>query len=188
MALHNAHNPSLFQLFHEILSARSNEILPFPLHTTVLADVTTLPCTNFKVLTSSQSQMISISLHKKADCPSLPLCDSFHPSTHTAYLSSSVKFSHEICFVSLCHKGRLRNQSWENRHYAILPQWLFCCCCCHFLIPPSFSSFFLSFIEVYLIYNVMVISAVQQSDSVIYLHTSILFHMLFLYRSSQNIG
>ena len=39
--------------------------------------------------------------------------------------------------------------------------------------------FFLNFIEVELIYNVVLISAVQQSDSVI--HIYILFHILFHY-------
>ena len=38
---------------------------------------------------------------------------------------------------------------------------------------------FSSFIEVELIYNVVIISAVQQSDSVIHVHTSIVFHILF---------
>ena len=46
---------------------------------------------------------------------------------------------------------------------------------------------FLSFIEVQLIYNVVIISAVQQSGSVIHVHTSILFQILFPCRPSQNI-
>ena len=37
---------------------------------------------------------------------------------------------------------------------------------------------FKSFIEVELTYNVVIISAVQQSDSVIHIHTSILFQIL----------
>ena len=41
---------------------------------------------------------------------------------------------------------------------------------------------FKSFIQVQLIYNVMTISAVQQSDSVIHIHTSILFQIPFPYR------
>ena len=45
-----------------------------------------------------------------------------------------------------------------------------------------------SFIEVYLIYNVVMISAVQQSDSVIHGRTSILFQILFPHRWSQNMG
>ena len=43
-----------------------------------------------------------------------------------------------------------------------------------------------SFIEVYLIYNIVILSAVQQGDSVI--HTSILFQFLFPYRLLPNIG
>ena len=39
-----------------------------------------------------------------------------------------------------------------------------------------------------MIYNVVIISAVQQSDSVIHILTSTLFQILFQYRSSQNIG
>ena len=50
------------------------------------------------------------------------------------------------------------------------------------------SLFFLSFIEGYLIYNVVIISAVQQSASVIYIHTSILFLIIFQYGLSQNNG
>ena len=41
------------------------------------------------------------------------------------------------------------------------------------------------FTEIQLIYNVVLISAVQQSDSVIYIY--ILFHILFHYGSSQDI-
>ena len=37
-------------------------------------------------------------------------------------------------------------------------------------------------------YITVIISAVQQSDSVIHIHTLILFHVLFLYRLSQTIG
>ena len=60
-----------------------------------------------------------------------------------------------------------------------------------------FLPFFLSFlIEVYLIYNVVLISAVQQSDSVlqytqlyiyIYIYIHILFYILFHYGLSQDI-
>ena len=41
------------------------------------------------------------------------------------------------------------------------------------------------FTEIQLIYNVVLISAVQQSDSVIHIH--ILFHSLFHYGSSQDV-
>ena len=41
---------------------------------------------------------------------------------------------------------------------------------------------------VYLIYKVVMISAKQQSDSIIHVHTSILFQIPFPYRLAQNIG
>ena len=50
----------------------------------------------------------------------------------------------------------------------------FCCCC-------------LNFIEVSLIYNVVLISSVQQGDSVIHMYVCILFHILFHYVLSQDI-
>ena len=42
-------------------------------------------------------------------------------------------------------------------------------------------------IEIWLIYNVVLISGTQQSDSVIHIHISILFQILFSYRLSQNV-
>ena len=45
----------------------------------------------------------------------------------------------------------------------------------------------LSVIEVQLIYKVVIISAIQQIDSIIYIQTSILFQILFLYILSQDI-
>ena len=46
----------------------------------------------------------------------------------------------------------------------------------NFLMPHfSFFIFFSSFIEVWVIYKVMIISAIQQSDSVPHVHKSILF-------------
>ena len=48
---------------------------------------------------------------------------------------------------------------------------------------PDF--FFL--IEVYLIYSVVLVSGVQQSEQVIHIHISILFQILFPYRSLQSI-
>ena len=53
----------------------------------------------------------------------------------------------------------------------------------------SFFLFKLNFkfcIGVWLIYNVMFVSGVQQSDSVIHIHISILFQILFSYRLLQN--
>ena len=49
---------------------------------------------------------------------------------------------------------------------------------------PAFLSLFF---EVQLIYNVVFISGVQQSDSVIQILASTLFWLLFLYRSLQGI-
>ena len=51
-----------------------------------------------------------------------------------------------------------------------------------------FSIFYLNFIEVRLIYKVVIMSAVQQSDSVVHIHTSILFQILFPHRLSHNTG
>ena len=48
-------------------------------------------------------------------------------------------------------------------------------------------SFLLIFIGVYLIYNVVLVSSVHQSESVIHLHISTFFSILFPYRSLQSI-
>ena len=52
---------------------------------------------------------------------------------------------------------------------------------------PISRSFF-SFIKVQFIYKVVIISAVQQSDPVMYTHTTILSQILFPRRVSQNTG
>ena len=58
-----------------------------------------------------------------------------------------------------------------------------------FLLLISFSLFKNLFFEVYLIYNVVLISTVQQSGSYIYeyIYIYILFHILFHYGLSQDI-
>ena len=48
-------------------------------------------------------------------------------------------------------------------------------------------SFLLIFIGVYLIYNVVLVSSVHQSESVIHLHIYTFFSILFPYRSLQSI-
>ena len=58
---------------------------------------------------------------------------------------------------------------------------------CTLFFSP-FSVFFKSFIAVEMIYNVVTISAVQQSDSVMHVHTSILFQILFPHTLSQTTG
>ena len=76
-------------------------------------------------------------------------------------------------------------------HYQILTalQWQLSFKCrvwsteCIDILSPLFKSF----IEVQLIYKVVIISTVQQNDSVIHVHTSILFQILFPHRLSQNI-
>ena len=45
---------------------------------------------------------------------------------------------------------------------------------------------FLFYIGVYLIYNVVLVSGIQQSDSVLHIHMSILFQILFPYRLLQS--
>ena len=53
-------------------------------------------------------------------------------------------------------------------------------------LPHSIFVFSLiNFIGVYLIYNVVLVSAIQQSDSVIHVHISTLFKILFLHRSLE---
>ena len=51
------------------------------------------------------------------------------------------------------------------------------------ILPPNFWEWYKNFIEIYIIYNVL-ISAAQPSDSVI--HIYILFHILFHYNLSQD--
>ena len=48
--------------------------------------------------------------------------------------------------------------------------------------------FFLSFTEVYLIYKFVIISAIQQSDSVMPIYIALLFQILFPHRLSPNTG
>ena len=47
---------------------------------------------------------------------------------------------------------------------------------------------YFKFIEVYLTYNVMLASGVQQSESVIHTYISIIFQIIFLQRPLQSIG
>ena len=53
--------------------------------------------------------------------------------------------------------------------------------------PPPFFLNFVFYIGVSLINNVVLVSGVQQSDSVIHTHVSILFQILFPFRLLQNI-
>ena len=53
------------------------------------------------------------------------------------------------------------------------------------LYQLEFSSF--NFIGLQLIYNAVLVSGVQQSDSYLYVHTCIVFHVLFPHRLLQNI-
>ena len=59
----------------------------------------------------------------------------------------------------------------------------------HFIIYYYIYVFikFLFYIRVYLINNVVLVSGVQQTDSVIHIHVSILFQIIFLFRLLQNI-
>ena len=56
----------------------------------------------------------------------------------------------------------------------------------HRLNPSCICDLSPSFIKVYLIYKVMLTSAVQQGDSVICIHTSILFQILFAFLVLQS--
>ena len=60
--------------------------------------------------------------------------------------------------------------------------------CLLILFFKSFFFHFFSFIDVWLIYKVVMTSAAQQSDSVRHIHTSILFQIIFQHRWSQDIG
>ena len=66
--------------------------------------------------------------------------------------------------------------------------------CHHSLFKASgpvgffFFSIFESFIEVELIYIVVIISAAQQSDSVLHIHTSILFFFVFFFLPPMAYG
>ena len=59
---------------------------------------------------------------------------------------------------------------------------------CTMMGTPIFFFISLSFLEVELTYNVVIISAVQECDLVIHIHTSVLLQILFPYRSTQNAG
>ena len=59
----------------------------------------------------------------------------------------------------------------------------------HIVLDSFFSIkfFIFIFIGVELIYNIVLVSGVHQSESVIHIHTAFLFQILFPYRSLQNI-
>ena len=50
---------------------------------------------------------------------------------------------------------------------------------------PKISSFLKFYIGIYLIYNVVLVSGVQQSDLVIHIHISIIFQIIFPYQSLE---
>ena len=54
-------------------------------------------------------------------------------------------------------------------------------------IVKMYKMVFLSFIEVELIYHVVIMSAAQQSDPVIHVHTAMLFQIILPFRVSQKI-
>ena len=54
-------------------------------------------------------------------------------------------------------------------------------------LTPARMAIIKKYIEVLLINNVVLVSGVQQSDSVIHIHVSILFQVLFPLRLLQNI-
>lgn len=75
-----------------------------------------------------------------------------------------------------------KKPSWEEE----LTQYI------QHIIPPKVVEqglfCFLNFMEIQLIYKVVITSAVQDSDSVLHIHKSILFQILFQHRWSQNTG
>ena len=61
------------------------------------------------------------------------------------------------------------------------------CCATHWLLPSKKSSFCFIFIEVQLIYNIVLISGVHHSDSFIDMHTHICFFRLFSFTGYYKI-
>ena len=57
----------------------------------------------------------------------------------------------------------------------------------HLLKRPSFLHFIFFFIEIQLIYNVVLVSSVQQRDSVIHIYIYTFFYILFHYKLLQDI-
>ena len=77
------------------------------------------------------------------------------------------------------HLTQLFPSSWDKgirSSYLELPR-----------VSSTFFFNFLDFIGMQFIYNVVLVSAVQQSESIIHIHISILFQILFPYRSLQRI-
>ena len=97
------------------------------------------------------------------------------------------------CLFSCCCTLKLLCTFWQLLPYQI---WRFSSVCgspfrsldTKSVVHRLVVNFFLSFIEIELIYHVVIISAVQQSDSVMHIVTSILFQILFPCKLSPNIG
>ena len=92
------------------------------------------------------------------------------------------------CFTEQSH---LLSQT-ANFHYFLLLSNIFhhvCVCLCGYICMYIYThticSFLLIFIGIYLIYNVGLVSSVHQSESVIHLHISTLFSILFPSRSLE---
>ena len=90
-------------------------------------------------------------------------------------------------------KFQLIQMSFRDLLYSLVPMSTILHCTLSFVrredfrlsIPITQGNFFFifkSFVEIYLIYKVVIISLVRQSDSVVNVHTSILFQILFSHR------
>ena len=66
--------------------------------------------------------------------------------------------------------------------------WLFILLMVYFALQSFFFFHFQSVIKVQLMYNVVITSAVQQSDLIIHINIAILLQILFLYRLPQTTG
>ena len=111
----------------------------------------------------------------------------------------------EINFLTALEKRSLRSR-WQQSHspsegsrggsffascwLLVVAEHLWCFLACSCIIPISVSIFvnFLFYIGVYVIISVVLVSGVQQSDSVIHIHASILFQIYVFKQLFQNVN